>query len=234
MTDKWLHIEETCGDPWILPIWASVNSAVQKGKINDLPNEVYEMGIHISTRLNILPRIVSRINTEVTELFSIAERHEETNVFTTAEEGYALGINNDLKYNLICDIDSLLFELNSVCELMTKLFESLYSHVGKALKKEKVGLKIKSIIENANQNPSWFNALDKHRNFFTHNGSPYVSIDITRGRGNYELLIMKENLKSFEDEEKFIRMSMLNEIVQGFVNSKPIIQADIVSLFDAI
>jgi hypothetical protein len=234
MVDKWLHIEELSGDPWVLPIWSSVNDAVQKGKINSLPNEVYELGVYISTRLNILPRIVKRINADVEELFIVAGRHEESNVFTKTKEGNALRINNDLKYNIICDIDSLLFEINSVCELITKLFESLYSHAGKPLKKQKIGLKIKSIIENAKQNSSWFSDLVGHRNFFIHEATPYIAIDISNGPNNYELLIMRENLKNFEDKEKFMTISELNEIVQGFLNSKSIIQDDLAKLFKAI
>lgn len=234
MIDKWLHIEELSGDPWVLPIWSSVNDAVQKGKINCLPTEVYEPGVYISTRLNILPRIVKRINAEVIDLFKLAERHEEGNVFTKTREGYVLRIDNDLKYNIICDIDSLLFELNSVCELMSKLFESLYYHAGKPLKKNEVNLKIKAIIENAKQDQSWFFELDGHRNFFIHNAAPYIAIDINNGTGNYELLIMKENLRSFEDSGKFIKLSELNKIVQGFINSKSIIQNDLISLFKTI
>lgn len=42
---------------------------------------------------------------------------------------------------------------------------------------------------------------------------------------------MKENLKSFEDNDKFVTMSELNGVVQGFINSKPIIQSDLINLF---
>jgi hypothetical protein len=234
MIDKWVHIEELSGNPWVLPIWTSVNNALQKGQITPLPSDVYELGVYISTRLNILPRIVKRINAEVIELFKFAESHEESHVFTKTTEGYALRIDNDLKYRILCDVDSLLFEINSVCELMSKLFESLYSHAGKPLRKKMVGLKIKSIIENASQNPSWFSNLAGHRNLFIHEGAPYIAIDISRGPGDYELLIMKKNIKSFENNDEFIKLSELREIVQGFVRAKPIIQADLISLFNAI
>jgi len=231
MVDKWLQIEELSSDPWALPIWSSINDAADKGKISSLPSKVYELGVYISTRLNILPRIITRLNADVAELFLVAERYEERNVFTKAKEGYAFRINNNLKYNIICDIDSLIFEINSVCELITKLFEFLYSHAGEPLKKEKVGLKIKSIIKNAKQNPSWFVNLTGHRNFFIHKAAPYIAIDISRGPGSYDLLIMRENLKNFEDKEKFITLSELYEIVQGFINAKHIIQDDLVKLF---
>lgn len=234
MIDKWLHVEELSGNPWIMPIWSSVNDAVQRGRIDSLPSEIYEMGVYISTRLNILPRIVKRINAEITELFGVAEGHEESNVFTRIKGGYALRINNDLKYNIICDLDSLLFEINSVCELITKFFESLYSHAGKSIKKNTLGLKIRSIIENANQNPRWFSDLVEHRNFFIHEAAPYIAVDITNGPGNYELLIMRENLTLSEDPEKFITLSELNEIVRGFIDATPIIQNDLVNLFNGI
>jgi hypothetical protein len=235
MVDKWLHIEELSRDSWVLPIWSSVIDAVNKGKISSLPSKVYEMGVYISTRLNILPRIITRLNAEVAELYALAEtHHEERHVFTKTKKGYAFRVNNNLKYNIICDIDSLLFEINSVCELMTKLFESLYSHAGKPIEKKKVGLKIKSIIENAKQNTSWFVNLTGHRNFFIHEAAPYIAIDISGGTGNYELLIMKENLKNFKNKDKFLKLSELNEIVQGFINAKPIIQDDLVSLFNGI
>lgn len=231
MINKWLHIEELSGDPWVLPIWTSVNNALQKGKITHLSEEVYMLGDYISIRLNILPRIVKRINAEVVELFKLATSHEESHVFTKKTEGYALRIDSDLKYRILCDIDSLLFEINSVCELILNLFESLYFHAGKPLRKKMVGLKIKAIIENANQNPSWFSNLAKHRNFFIHEAAPYIAIDISGGNDNYELLIMKANLKIFENDDKFIKLSELNEIVQGVINAKPVIQADLINLF---
>lgn len=231
MIDKWLHIEELRGDPWILPIWNSVNEAVEKGKIGILPNKVYESGLHISFRLNILPRIVKRINTEVEELYSIAEKHEDRYVFTKNKNGYGLRVDNDLKYSLLCDIDSLLFEIQSVCELMTKLFKSLYAHTDQVIDDKKIGLKIKSIIDGTGQDSSWFSELAGHRNLFIHEAAPYIAIDISGGSGHYELLIMKENLKSFEDNDKFVTMSELNGVVQGFINSKPIIQSDLINLF---
>jgi hypothetical protein len=234
MIDKWLHLEELGGDHWILPIWCSVEEAERNGKIKKLPKEVYESGLHISIRLNILPRIVARLNADVNELYSVTVKHEKGNVFTNKQEGTTFRISNDLKYNIISDIDSLLFEIHSVCELISTLFHRLYSHVGKTLAMDYVGLKIKSIIESAKQDSSWFSALAGHRNFFIHEGAPYIAVDISGGNGNYELLIPKENIKTFEDKRKFITISEINKIVQGFIESKPIIQSDLINLFKAI
>ena len=42
---------------------------------------------------------------------------------------------------------------------------------------------------------------------------------------------MKENIKSFSDESKFLRLSDINNIVQGFAASKPVIQEYLRGLF---
>ncbi|MDD5451747.1 MAG: hypothetical protein PHT49_07645 [Desulfovibrionales bacterium] len=231
MINKWLHINEMGGDPWVLPIWNAVIEATKAGKIDPVPKEISELGLYISTRLNILPRIVSRLNTEGKELFLASEHHETKYESAVGKQGYVFTIDDNLKYNLLADIDSILFELNSVCELMSTLFEKLYSHAGKYIKKNRVGFEIRKVIENAGQKADWFQNLDAHRNFFIHEGSPYIAIDISKGSGKYDLIIMKQNLKSFNDPETFIVLSELDQIVRGFALAKPIIQKALISLF---
>lgn len=43
---------------------------------------------------------------------------------------------------------------------------------------------------------------------------------------------MKENLKAFDDEEKYITLSELSEIVDGFQRAKAIIQKHLVDYID--
>ena len=231
MIEKWLHISEIGGDPWILPIWGAVIEATKSGDIGILPEDVGELGQYISIRLNILPRIVSRINLEVKELFLLSENHESGHEFYKGTRGYAFTIDDNLKYSLLADIDAILFELNSVCELMSSLFEKLYFHAGKPIEKGKVGLEIKRVIEKAKQNAEWFQNLDSHRNFFIHEGAPYISIDISKGSEKYDLIIMKKNLKVFDDHQKFIMLSEINQIVRGFALAKPVIQQTLIALF---
>ena len=148
MLEKWIHINTKAGDEWILPIWSAVNDAEGSGKSTPISKEVKsQLGLSISTRLDMLPRIVRRINEEVSEVYKATKAHKSENIFTTQREGFAFDIEENLKFNLLIDIDSLLFELNSVCELMTNLFFVLYTHAGKTLEKKKVGLIIKKIIE---------------------------------------------------------------------------------------
>jgi hypothetical protein len=229
---NWIHINMEVRDPWILPIWSAVGDAESSGKSKPISKEVKsQLGLSISTRLDMLPYIVHRINTEVTEVYNVTKSHTSEHIFTPQKEGYAFDIEENLKFNLLIDIDSLLFELNSVCELMTNLFFVLYTHSGKTIEKGKVGLIIKKLIEDSGKSSRWFIDLDEHRNVFMHEAAPYFAIDISNGDGKFDLLIMEENIKLFDDPLKYIKLSEINSIVKGFSFSKQLIQEHLVKLF---
>ncbi|MCK5218607.1 hypothetical protein KAR10_03745 [bacterium] len=235
MPEKWVHINTKVGDPWILPIWSAVNDAEVSGKSIPISDKVKsQLGLSISTRLDMLPLIVRRLNEEVSEVYKAVKAHNSEHIFTAQQEGYAFDIEKGLIFNLLIDIDSLLFELNSVCELMTNLFFELYTHAGKTLKKDKVGLIIKKIIEKSGKLSDWFIDLDNHRNFFMHEGAPYFAVDISKGHSEYDLLIMKENIKIFDDQSKFIKLSEINSIVQGFLYSRALIQEHLIELYKGL
>ncbi len=229
---KWIHINDSVGDPWILPIWSVVNDAESKGKSKTISKEIKSrLGISISTRLDMLPRILNRINKEVYDVYKAVEIHNSDHIFTLKKEGYAFDIDENLKFNLLIDLDSLLFELNSVCELMTNLIFELYTHAGKNIDKKKVGFIIKKVIEESGESSDWFINLDTHRNFFMHEGAPYIAADVTNGPDNYDLLIIKENIMNFDDLSKFIKLSEINSIIQGFLYSKQLIQMHLINLY---
>ena len=235
MPEKWVHINTEVGDPWILKIWSAVNDAEQSGKSEPISKEVKSrLGLSISTRLDMLPHIISRINEEVGAVYKATEAHNSEQVFTAHKEGYVFNIESNLTFNLLIDIDSLLFELNSVCELITNLFFELYSHAGKAIEKKKVGLIIKKLIEDNGIQSDWFINLDNYRNFFMHEGAPYFAVDISKGHGKYDLLIMKENIKVFDNHSKFFKLSELDSIVQGFRSSKSLIQKHLIEIYKGL
>lgn len=232
MPKKWIHINYEVGDPWIGSIWTAVNDAESSGKAFPISKEVKsQLGLSISTRLDMLPRIVHRINVEVNQVYGAVKTHQKEHVFTEKQEGYAFNIEENLKFNLLLDIDSLLFELNSVCELMRSLFQVLYASIGINITKEEAGLKIKEVIEKAGETSNWFIALDNHRNFFMHHAAPYFAIDVSEGPGKYDLLIMRENIKYFNNPKKFVALSEINTIVGGFSMAKPIIQNHLIELY---
>ncbi|OYV79990.1 MAG: hypothetical protein B7X47_02235 [Ferrovum sp. 34-44-207] len=227
MISKWLHLSETGGDPWVLPIWNAVNIAVKVGNTQKPSDEIFRLGPHISIRLNILPRVVRRVNANTTLLYEKAKKHGDEYVFTEEQEGYAFPVDTDLKYELLADIDALLFEINATWELMKRLFGLLHNHVGRPIAAKDLGKGIGKVLS---QN-HWFKLLDKHRNFFIHEGAPYIAVDLSKEPDHFDLLIIKENMKSFSEPDTFVSLSEINSIVQGFVAARKQLQVYLVSLF---
>lgn len=230
--NKWLHISDMGGDPWILHIWSAINDAVSSGKTEKLPQSTLELGMHISTRLNMLLTVKNRINLDCVELYETVKNADPKYEYTPAKRGYAFDINDDLKLNILIDIDALLFELNSCCELIGKLLKALYEHVGKPITKAP-GLILKDILNNAGIDTGWFSDLAYHRNCFMHSVAPYIIVNITNSP-RYDLIITKENIKTFDNQEKFLQLSDIDNIFQGFLQSKPIIQESLIKLFNKL
>ncbi len=231
MVTKWLHLNELSGDPWILPVWNAVNTAVKAKKVRRLPDACYKLGLHVSTRLNILPRVVHRVNKGASQLLASAKLHGPEHIFTKSGDGFAFPLDNDLKYCLLADIDSLLFELNSACELMMQLFAHLHSHVGCPIKKGEIGKAVREALGGKLEDSAWFQSLDKHRNFFIHEGAPYLAVDISEEPDAYDLLIMRSNVRRFTTPRQYVALSEVNSIVQGFLAAKTKLQKHLISLF---
>ena len=231
MVERWVQLSELGGDAWILPVWTAVNQAAKAGRCPRLTKDLSELGLHISTRLTLLPRVVRRVNQGAHKLYAAVADRAPKHEFTRDSEGVAFSVDDDQKYELLADLDSLLFEFHSACELMIRLFEQLHTLAGKAMPASGVGKSIQSVLKSAGEDPAWFAMLNTDRNFFIHEGAPYVAVDVSKAPEDYDLLIMKENLKIFEERDMFIKLSEINGMVQGFRRSRSIVQSYLSRLF---
>jgi hypothetical protein len=229
---KWLHVEYISADPWVLPIWAAANQAAQRGKIAALPDELAQLGLHISTRLGMIESVIRRVNDGARHLEELIATREPRHEYTAPDSGYVFRLPADFKYGFLVDLDALLFEVNSCCELMGRLFEGVYQHAGKVLPVTPVGKTIRQVLEAAGQDAAWFVNLAGHRHFFIHEGAPYFSVDLSGAdTGHYDLLVMRRNLQSFDDTSQFLRFSELRQIVKGFHLAKFPVQQHLAGLF---
>lgn len=220
MIKKWIHIECTFINNWVLPIHNEINEAFQLQKI-EAPSEVfYEIAMSISIRIDMIIRLIKRMTDHIQQLYDIVVIHTDEHVQTMDHDAYALNVKEDLKLDLLIDIDAFLFEINSCCELLSRYIIELYKTKGQSLDHNQAGKLQARIIKNAGIDASWFKELDMGRNFFIHNGAPYIAIDVTK-KPSYNLLIMKENLRSFEDPSRYLTLTTLVNIREGFLKSLP-------------
>jgi hypothetical protein len=230
MVTQWLHLEELGGDPWVLPVWAAANAAAEAGKFPRLALEVNSVGVGISIKLNIIARVVARINDEARALYTTARTHDPNHLFTKGRQGCALRVDNDLKYQLISDIEAFLFEVNSCAELMERLVAQIFSHTGRPSTDCDVRRAIRGAHVARGVNVRWFGLLDKNRNFVAHEGACYLAIDVSDDT-RWELLIMRENLVDFDDPSKYFTLADLSVIAQGFVNAKGVLRELLIGAF---
>lgn len=227
---RWLELVMLGGDPWILPIWSAANDAAQIGRAPRLTDELGQLGLHISIRLDLLPRIAERIMQETSEVYKAAREHGPEHVFTQTAQAYAFPVDYDLKHRLIADIDALLFEVNACWELMRKLFQLVRGHVGQPIVGGKDRVTDELRVALGDISDKWFGWLDRQRNFIAHEGTPYLSINVTND-DSWELLVTKEHPTTFEDAKKFFTYSELVEVIRGFNGAKQALQMHLIRLF---
>ena len=230
MITKWLHIGHFGGNQWILEIWRAINDAVREGLCPEIDQELRELGIHISTRLNMLPVIIGRIDSGWKSLYKDkkVQNYTEDNIYEKDKEAYAIQIKGNLINPLLVDIDSFFFEINSCCDLMLRFFKGIYRH-RKIVFKKKSSIVLKELLVNNGQSTIWFQLLDKNRNLFSHKRTPYIAIDISSDKA--DLIIMNKNLKSFDDPTTFIKLSEMKTIIKGFSEAIMILKKHIIGIY---
>lgn len=70
----------------------------------------------------------------------------------------------------------------------------------------------------------------RQRNFIAHEGTPYLSINVTT-EDSWELLVTREHPTTFADRTKFFTYSELIDVARGFSGTKQALQAHLIDLF---
>jgi len=140
---------------------------------------------------------------------------------------YAIEVDEKLTRAFLLDVDSLLFEFESCCELITKFVAKVHTLAGDDVEDSRAGEKVKEIVVAAGTDISWYTALVRDRSHFIHNAAPWLAIDLSEP-SSPDILIMKENLREFSNTEQFVRLSDLRGVVGGFVESVVVLQKHLI------
>jgi hypothetical protein len=233
MVEKWLHLDFKAEGPWGYAISTAIQHAVTAGNVRPARRALSQMPLHIHTRLSMLARVVRRLNHECEAFYESVKKHGPEHVSRAGHKAVVFRVDDDLKYCLLADIDSFIFEIDACLDLFINLNQIVHGHTGKNISRDES----RKLLKNAaagpgNGDPRWFHHLDRARNTFIHNATPYIAVDLSEAENNtYDLLIMRENLHEFNDESKFIRLSALNNTGRCFFKAVPIFEKFIASLY---
>ncbi len=226
---RWVHFSEEGGDPWVLPIWSAVNAAIRGGRSRNITKRLSELGVHISTRLNLLPHAIRRVNEGTVAVNATLANLSSNHVFLPGLQAQALRIDKTLKFHLLLDVDSLLFEMNSLYELWSEFFKAFHLHANVEMPAASSDQSIRWVLEKGGGSTRWIDELRKERNYFTHRGAPYLAVDVSRK--HYDLVFLRSNVIDLDASNDYIRLSELNDMVQGFRKAKPLIRDYLAGLY---
>ncbi|AOJ89539.1 hypothetical protein WS87_22980 [Burkholderia sp. MSMB0856] len=235
---QWVHLSEMHYDPWVLPIYTAWHRAVQETRttdkvtlITDKGMPITEVGLHISTRLTLLPYIGHRLGQDLAALWSaVAANLTVDHINTPDKEAFALAIDNDRKYLVIADLHAMLFELNACIDAMKDFMHAVHKHVGQPITdKQRIRI-INSWMQVKGIDDGWFSRLDSARNFVAHQGAFYLAFDTSAPQ--WDLLMVKRDTKVFNDPKTYVRFSDVEKIMAGFSACRMAMQAHLVSLLD--
>ena len=229
---QWLHLSELGSDPWVLPIYAAWNKAVTENRVAVRPDAVNEAGLHITTRLNLVRHIVRRLRRDLSALLKEVNAHlTEEHPYTPGHEGITLPVADHVKYLLIADLHSVIPEVDACIDRMKAFMGTLHDHVGQQITEKQRIEMINSWMSERGVDRKWFNRLASARSFIGHVGPFYLALDTTEPA--WDLLLVKANIKQFDDPRTYVRFSSVMEIMDGFLECREAMQAHLVTMFEA-
>jgi hypothetical protein len=171
-----------------------------------------ELALAIATRIAIANRVEERLQECLAQL-----SHE---VGQSGELDSLLGGNcafhprdEQLLFDICAGVDACFFQWRSLYEVLGKF--------ATAFAKEILDTKISesqlvSVVQGAGVPVDWVSTVRENRKLFFHQTAPWIALEIlTREPLRCGLVIMKENLSSFDDDEKFITEAELIEVSNG-------------------
>ncbi|WP_133650847.1 hypothetical protein [Paraburkholderia flava] len=235
---QWVHLTEMQYDQWVLPIYTAWHRAAQEKRTTDKMQVVTgqgmpitELGLHISTRLTLLPYIGHRLGQDLAALWNaVAADLTADHRNTPDKEAFALPIDNDRKYLVIADLHSILFELNACIDAMKDFMHAVHKHVGLPITTTERIRIINSWMNMKGIDHGWFSQLDSARNFVAHQGAFYLAFDTSSTQ--WDLLMVKQDIKVFDDPETYVRFSDVEKIMTGFSACRIAMQTHLVALLD--
>lgn len=221
-------------------VWTALRRGQENGKVSKsaaikLVAHLGNAAIHLAIRDYVLRAAVKQLKESLAVLvdlipdpWSIPQRH-----------GYRVVGNAQIyaeRDRALLAFDSALFEFRSYLELLATFMYKFLLGIGKpptSKVRHSSGEELEVVDKRGKLNThnflrhlcdevscpeDWYVFLRRHRNFFAHNGAPYIAIeDRPVSPPDFEFLIMRTNIHNFEDADPgdYFRLSEFQAVVDG-------------------
>jgi hypothetical protein len=237
-------------------IWTALDRAEKRGTIDPLTREhllasLGNLAIHLATRDYMIRAAVRQLQQRFQKLGSLIQdkwiEKEAVRIVGSKE----ISVERD---HLLVAVDSFLFEFRAYLELLAKLVYQLHCGIGHSPPKSgnlSTGRRINIctsdgrllahnfllfLCDRLSLPTEWYAFLVKHRNFFTHEASPYVAVeDRLVVPSEYDLIVMRTNIQDFATAARgdYFRLSECVQVVEGLRLLSRKTQEDLIEKLEA-
>ena len=218
---EFLHLDFRPGSAW----WIARLQSRARTSSSDLVRTRYltwtesglgELAVALATKLEVRTRVAKRFRELMAKLLDELCEAEDLGylldggfVFTPDDRG--------ILYDICGSVDSVVFESRSAYEITGK-FVSRFTEV---ILDRRIGQEdLMDVLRTAGQDVAWIEELRRNRILFFHETTPWIALEIhERDPLKFQLVVMKENLKNFDDRSKFITQSALADMWRGYEES---------------
>lgn len=156
-----------------------------------------EIALAVVTKVEMLNRIVTRLNNDLTALTEHLKKMPQE-VEQCIAEVRALHIPDpDFVWNLLVDTDSFLFEARSAYELLGKFVKVLFELVfERKVREEDIFRELRALRVDV----EWARLLQESRIHFFHSAAPWLAVE-RMPTGEFDLLILKRNAETLTEDD---------------------------------
>jgi hypothetical protein len=222
------------------PVWSAAREAEAKGKLpQQLAAQLYsqlgDTAIHLGTRHYVMKRAIDGLKTSLRDIYNLVP--EPWSIPEKAGFRVISGQECErARDGVLLAIDSFLFEFRAFLDLLARFVYRFLVQIGRepaATQRLSSGSTINVIDKGRKLLPhafllymadklnvpiGWYEFLNTHRNFFTHEGAPYCAIEDRMVRPpEFDLIVMKGNIHDFSkaDPADYFRISECQSVVDG-------------------
>lgn len=217
MECKYIHITYLPKSAnWLLTILSrliSSSSASLKAKhANWSASPLKELGLALSTKFDILSQAVQLTEKDVNKFVQQINK-DDLRKCVAQNKAYTF-IDKQMPYRIILDLEALIFELRSTYEIVGKFIKLFFEII---LDIDMNQSDISDHLKSRSVDLEWIEELRHTRILFFHNSAPWLALHVKSiDPFSCEPVLLKEDMKDFNNVEKIIHFERIAEITNTF------------------
>lgn len=215
--------------PIVQRLQGSSSETLRARVVNWGTDDLRELALALSTKLEMLPLIARRCDNGIVRLAK--EFVDQSRVQRALEREASMSVSDrELPFELLVDVDSFIFESRSAYEIAGKFLMGFFDGIlGITLNQNG----IRERLSNDGIDCRWIDELQSSRILFFHNRAPWIAVEVDDASRLSNLIVLKSYGGDGKDPNNRLHVDQLRNIYQNFAQSMSRIQRWIMDEIEA-